>query len=357
MGSALVTNARAFFGPLMRRHSQVNWTLADQAIVSGANFFTALIIARFVGVDAFGVFSLAWFVLLFAQALQSALILTPMLSIGPKESQEAEPGEYYAAVLPLQASFAVLSAAAAAIVLTMGGKAIGMGGAGSTLAIPLGVAVATTQLYEFFRRYGFACGRPTIAFRMDAARYGGQIAALLYFFPAGHGSVAGALLIVAMSAILGCAGLLSDFPNLVWRPQYTLEIARTGIVGIIDSSSNTKSFTLVDVNGRPVDCATAVSGVTPTFAVATFAQIDSYLVASATLNFGTIAAARYSDLSLSVPGAAVDSLVQVSVPGNTPAGVLYQAFVATAGTVTVRATNVQGLITVPSGTFTVRVKV
>ena len=38
----------------------VNWAFADQVVVSGANFITGLILARGLGLEGFGVFTLAW---------------------------------------------------------------------------------------------------------------------------------------------------------------------------------------------------------------------------------------------------------------------------------------------------------
>ena len=45
---------------LADRFSYINWALADQAIVSGASFITTVLIARYLGMEEFGRFALAW---------------------------------------------------------------------------------------------------------------------------------------------------------------------------------------------------------------------------------------------------------------------------------------------------------
>ena len=42
----------------LTRHRHFNWALADQIIVSGANFLTALLLARYLGPEEFGRFTL-----------------------------------------------------------------------------------------------------------------------------------------------------------------------------------------------------------------------------------------------------------------------------------------------------------
>ena len=74
----------------MSRHHDVNWALIDQAVVSGGNFITTLFIARGLGIDEFGRFTLAWMVVLFTASLHAASIAAPMMAIGPKQEPEDE---------------------------------------------------------------------------------------------------------------------------------------------------------------------------------------------------------------------------------------------------------------------------
>jgi O-antigen/teichoic acid export membrane protein len=144
------------------RYAHVNWALADQAIVSGTNFLTGVLVARYLGVEEFGRFTLLWMAVLFVNSIQDALISSPMMSIGPKQSA-AETSAYYGAVVAQQAVFSF-----AALLLVFAGATLifavfsewQMG----DMAVPLVVTMFVCQFQGFFRRYFFSHGRVAIAF-------------------------------------------------------------------------------------------------------------------------------------------------------------------------------------------------
>ena len=69
-------------------------------------------------------------------------------------------------------------------------------------------------------------------------------------------------------------------------------------------------------------------------------SIAEILTATAALDFGIIAAATSADLTITVTGAAVNDSVTLGLPAAPTAGIIYQAFVSAANTVTVRVTNI-----------------
>lgn len=79
------------------------------------------------------------------------------------------------------------------------------------------------------------------------------------------------------------------------------------------------------------------------FISGTGATITNVLVGSASLNFAEIAAAASADLTIAVTGAAVNDTVSLGLPAAPTAGLIFQAFVSAADTVTVRATNITAL--------------
>jgi O-antigen/teichoic acid export membrane protein len=58
--------------------------LIDQAIVSGVNFATALILARFLSPTSYGYYALLFAILLFINGQQSALITAPLMVLAPR---------------------------------------------------------------------------------------------------------------------------------------------------------------------------------------------------------------------------------------------------------------------------------
>lgn len=69
---------------------------------------------------------------------------------------------------------------------------------------------------------------------------------------------------------------------------------------------------------------------------------------SASLDFASINAAASEDLTITVPGAKTNDLVLLGLPAAPTAGIIFQAFVSAADTVTVRATNITGSAVNPS---------
>src|SRR5690349_4082844 len=137
----------------LARHSDLNWALLDQGTASGVNFLTTVILARQLGLEGFGVFMLAWMVLLFFKGLQGGLILSPLMSIGPKQ-EPAHRDRYYGAVLVQQLAFALCGAG----FILIGGAIMGRiwpEWAVSALALPLAAAMIGDQLQEYWRRYFF----------------------------------------------------------------------------------------------------------------------------------------------------------------------------------------------------------
>lgn len=70
--------------------------------------------------------------------------------------------------------------------------------------------------------------------------------------------------------------------------------------------------------------------------------LTNVLGASATLDFGSISAAAQEDLTITVTGAAANNTVVLGLPAAPAAGIVFNAFVSAANTVTVRATNASG---------------
>lgn len=78
------------------------------------------------------------------------------------------------------------------------------------------------------------------------------------------------------------------------------------------------------------------------------AALTKILTGSASLDFPSIAAASQSSLTITVTGAAVNDEVVMGLPAAPAAGIVFNAFVSAANTVTVRATNVTALAVDPA---------
>ena len=190
---------------LSRRES---WALADQAMVSIANFLSGILVARLVGLREFGVFSMAWASVLFVNSIQSALITGPMVSVGP--ILETQIGScYYAAVLLQQSVFACVASLLleAGVVLSAHFRpAWGV----RPLALPLAVSVFAYQMQDFMRRYFFATRREKLGFLNDAVSFLPQVLVLAVLFRSHGVNSRIALWVMGLTSLAGFVlGLLT----------------------------------------------------------------------------------------------------------------------------------------------------
>ncbi len=202
---------------LAGRYRHVNWALADQGMVSSVNFLTGIMLARYLGLGEFGRFTLAWMAVVFVTGLQGALIVSPMMSIGPKQTPGDEPA-YYGAVAVQQVVFGI-----AVFAFVWGGATAAaalfpqwrIGG----LALPLASAALAIQCQDFLRRQFFTRGRGAVAFFSDAARYPGQLALLFWLFTTRPMDIATTLWVIAMLAALATLATLPALDRMVWRSR------------------------------------------------------------------------------------------------------------------------------------------
>lgn len=186
--------------------------IADQALVSGANCATTVMLVRGLGLDGFGRFALLWMGVLGVLSLQQALIGTPMLTIGPKHGADAsadDARDYYAGVLQLQGMFLATACAVCALAVVPFARAVGLELEPRELAAVACVALARAA-QDFVRQNGFARELRTRVFALDLVAYGGQCLALASALALGVLTpfVAWACIAVASGAS-ACAGLVS----------------------------------------------------------------------------------------------------------------------------------------------------
>lgn len=99
----------------------------------------------------------------------------------------------------------------------------------------------------------------------------------------------------------------------------------------------------VTTSGRLIGIATGAAGSGVETLDVKIGDVDtSILMASAALDFASIAAAASADLTIAVPGAAVGDTVELARPAAPAAGLVFQAFVSATDVVTVRAMNITG---------------
>ncbi len=151
------------------------WGLGDQALVSLTSFMMMVLLARELGPEDFGRFSLVYGGLLLFNALQSGLLTQPHNVLGASLDDEAYT-RFTSTTLIAQVAFSLLLG-----VFSVGGYLIGreFGWSVAPLLLAMFPAIVAWQVQEFLRRVYYTEGRVRDAFLNDLISYGGQIAGIL----------------------------------------------------------------------------------------------------------------------------------------------------------------------------------
>jgi len=175
--------------------------LFDQGLVSGANFITNVILARSFGVRDYGVFALAWVGVLFANSLQYAMIVTPMMSVGPKQDPEDRPA-YYGSVLVQEIAFGLLVGFIMFMCVWLSARFFPQWRVGN-LALPISGATVAYMLQEFLRRYFFCTRQSMRALTTDIVSYLTQVP-IIFWISRSHGAKLSTMLwIIAATSLAG----------------------------------------------------------------------------------------------------------------------------------------------------------
>lgn len=195
---------------LLRRNV---WGLADQALISATNFVTMVLLGRGLGPAAFGAFSLAYAVLLFANSVQTSLITQPHNVLGaPREGDDYT--RYTSATAAGQLLF---TAAVTALVAAAGPIVQQAGWATAGLLSALALALVPWQLQEFVRRVLYTKSDAAGAFKIDLVSYGSQLLGIAVLWRAGLLTATNAIAVLGLAFALGCAfGLYQLRSHVEW---------------------------------------------------------------------------------------------------------------------------------------------
>jgi len=151
----------------------------DQAIVSGSNFILGILLARNLGIEGYGYYSLIWLVVLFFSSMQLASLISPMMSLGPKKNIIAQKN-YYFTMIAMQFFYAGLSMLLAFLFFCMIGIFKDEWDIGD-LSYIVSIFIFVFLVQDFLRRYFFVKDKSSIVFIMDMFAYLGTIGLIAYY--------------------------------------------------------------------------------------------------------------------------------------------------------------------------------
>ncbi|HYD34416.1 MAG TPA: lipopolysaccharide biosynthesis protein [Methylophilaceae bacterium] len=195
---------------LISRHRHANWAFLDQSVVSGSNFIIGILLARFLGPEAFGVFVLLQSVMLYVNSFQGALIFQPMMSAAP-QLVDQEKSKYLQGVFAMQLILGLMLGLGVTF-LAVAAHALGlihMAGLEPMTVTAVVCAMLAFQLQDWQRRYYFVHEKARAAFVIDIISYGGQVAMLATAFIMQRLDVATGFWIIAVASLSSfCIGFL-----------------------------------------------------------------------------------------------------------------------------------------------------
>ena len=179
--------------------------LADQAVLSGTNFFTTVIVGRMCGPDELGIFSLGFAFVVLTVGVQESLISAPYTIYGNRRQGRSR-AQYAGSVLVHHAVLSVV--AVICLAATAGLLAAGIGPPGLAPVVwVLSVMIPFILLREFGRRLAFAHLNVAKALIVDSAVAAIQIGGLIWL-------AAGARLSAVSAQAM--AGLACAVVGIVW---------------------------------------------------------------------------------------------------------------------------------------------
>lgn len=155
--------------------------LADQLLVSGSNFAVGVMLARTFGAVVFGSYVIATTFLYYANTFQSSLVISPMTTAIPHETNEFKRQELMSGFLGYSIALILLSVLGIASITYVLGKLVVSLHLGEN-TIPLLLAIIGFQLQDWLRRALYALQKVGLGLLLDALAYGGQLIVLITLY-------------------------------------------------------------------------------------------------------------------------------------------------------------------------------
>lgn len=158
------------------KFKDLNWSLLDQVLASGVNFSVSFLLARYIGVEQFGLYSMIWLVIVFINSVQLSFITSPMMS--RRYSLENRP--YYNFYYTLLFYFNIATSSIMALILVLYKHFLDPS-ISTELVISIVMASFFYQFQDFHRRYFFCVENYKFGFLSDLLSYGPRGLLILFF--------------------------------------------------------------------------------------------------------------------------------------------------------------------------------
>jgi O-antigen/teichoic acid export membrane protein len=211
--------------------SRRSLTILDQALVSGSNFITGIILVRGLGLIEFGRFTVAYAILLLANSVQLSFISSPMITLGSLCATPQERSHFVRGIFGVQWIFCAIISVLAVIGTAVYASFRHHAGAMDFL-LPFASAVIAFLMQDWLRRYYFTVGKPAASFWNDVVSYLGQVILLVLLWWVHRLTMNAALWSIAITsgtafalgALIERLGCTRDETRNSWRQAHAISI-------------------------------------------------------------------------------------------------------------------------------------
>lgn len=205
----------ALISPKIGKRASV-LTAFDQAMVSGSNFLTGVLLVRGLGLHVFGEFTVAYTILLFANSLQLSFVSAPMVTLAPQFPIQKDKDSYLHGMFGVQSLFC-LALYVAWIPATMMYLTWRPGQISAGFVWPYTSTIALFLMQDWLRRYYFCSYKAHEAIWNDGLSYVGQVIVLAVLFWRKELTLVSAYWTIAItSGIAMVLGILRERLNYSW---------------------------------------------------------------------------------------------------------------------------------------------
>jgi O-antigen/teichoic acid export membrane protein len=199
-------------------------TIVDQLIVSGSNFATGIILVRGLGLEQFGVFTVAYALILLANSIQLSFISSPMITLAGLEAEGEGREKYLRGMYGVQIKFcSIVTVTAGTISLVFLWLRPQFGNVTQLPAFLLCLIFYLMQ--DWLRRYYFAVNKSKHSVWNDMISYLGQTVVLAWLMYAHWLTVNTAFFAIAVtSAAAFITGAVAE--RLSWTKENIREAWR-----------------------------------------------------------------------------------------------------------------------------------
>lgn len=196
--------------------------LFDQVFVSLTNFLTTIFLIRFIGIEGFGVFAIAWLLIQFLNSIQYAFISSPMMIL---ESQyiNDDKKKYFGSLVIIQLIFS-FSQTFVVWIFVSNLSLINPLWDYDYLSLSLVFCLFFFQIQDFVRRVLFTTNNTFKALLIDFVAYILRLIFLIYILSYNEISVSYVLWIIAFFSFLSIFLSIDIFIKFIYKKNNLVEI-------------------------------------------------------------------------------------------------------------------------------------